>query len=95
MAISKITRAQLSSISEPGRYEYPFGWLTVTDDDLVVLRRYPKAVFSLITLADGQEHRLGTFEMNEDLMDRVRAVQLFLPDGRALNGDESPQESIT
>lgn len=96
MTVSKINWVQLASIGEPGRYEYPFGWLTVTQDDLDVLRRFPKAVFSLTSSPDGQEHHLGTFEMNEDLMHRVRAVQSFLPDEHTFNSEATlarpPQE---
>lgn len=58
-------------MTEPGRYMFRFGWLTVTAEDLAVWEKLPNAAFSLVrttawTDAAG-EFRLGTFELGEDL----------------------------
>jgi hypothetical protein len=55
-------------VTEPGRYIFRFGWLTVTAEDLAVWEQFPNAAFALVTTtaaADvvGEEFRLGTFEL--------------------------------
>jgi len=54
-------------VTEPGRYIFRFGWLTVTAEDLAVWEQFPNAAFTLVTTAAatdvvGEEFRLGTFE---------------------------------
>jgi len=55
-------------VTEPGRYIFRFGWLTVTAEDLVVWEQFPNAALTLVTMAAatdvvGEEFRLGTFEL--------------------------------
>jgi hypothetical protein len=55
-------------VTEPGRYIFRFGWLTVTAEDLAVWEQCPNAAFTLVTTAAatdvvGEEFRLGTFEL--------------------------------
>jgi hypothetical protein len=75
--VHKITWAQAGHVTDPGRYMFRFGWLTVTADDLVVWQAYPNAAFTLISAiprapAEGEEHvageefRLGIFEVPID-----------------------------
>ncbi|MCK1595558.1 hypothetical protein [Bradyrhizobium sp. 164] len=57
-------------MTEPGRYRYFFGYLTVTADDIEVWTRYPNATFTLIArMADeqsvGEEYRLGAFDIGD------------------------------
>ena len=47
MAVNKITWAQVGRVTEPGRYMFKFGWLTITADDLAVWEQYPGAAFAL------------------------------------------------
>jgi len=65
--IPKVTWAQVGRVSEPGRYLFRFGWLTITAEDLWVWGNYPTAVFALIRAGseqpDADEFRLGTFEL--------------------------------
>jgi hypothetical protein len=74
--MNKVTWAQVGRVSDPGRYMFKFGWLTITTDDLAVWQAYPNAAFTLIRTtapapappeADGQpvgeEFRLGVFEL--------------------------------
>jgi hypothetical protein len=76
MPVNKITWRQVGGVSEPGRYMYTFGWLTITADDLAVWEKHPNAAFTLIgcastaeagnsTAAAGEEFRLGSFELRE------------------------------
>ena len=76
LAVNKITWAQVGLVTEPGRYIFKFGWLTITEDDLVVWDQYPNAAFTLVrtttTIAEAgeevaEEYRLGTFELRENL----------------------------
>ena len=69
--VDKVTWQQAGRVTEPGRYMFRFGWLTVTAEDLAVWEKLPNAAFSLVrttawTDAAG-EFRLGTFELGEDL----------------------------
>ena len=66
--ITKITWQRAGQVTEPGRYMFRFGWLTVTADDLAIWRQYPEAAFTLVELPDiaddGREQfHLGAFEL--------------------------------
>jgi hypothetical protein len=71
MPVNKITWPQVGRVTEPGRYMYTFGWLTITADDLAVWEKYPNAAFTLVGLTPtaeaGDEYRLGTFDLRESL----------------------------
>jgi hypothetical protein len=72
--VNKITWALAGRVTDPGRYMFKFGHLTITANDLAVWRAYPNAAFTLIRTAAsplagtdeepaGEEFRLGTFEL--------------------------------
>jgi hypothetical protein len=72
--VNKITWAQVGRVTDPGRYMFKFGWLTITANDLAIWQAYPNAAFTLITAVTsplretveefaGDEFRLGTFEL--------------------------------
>jgi hypothetical protein len=75
LAVNKITWAQTGRVTEPGRYMFKFGWLTITADDLAVWKQYPSAAFTLYRTGTatqagdeteeeaGDEYCLGTFEL--------------------------------
>jgi hypothetical protein len=76
LIVNKITWPRIGRVTDPGRYMYRFGWLTVTIADLAIWKAHPNAVFTLVKssgpppgevedeLAD--EFRLGTFELRSD-----------------------------
>jgi hypothetical protein len=67
--ISKVTWQRAGRITEPGRYMFRFGWLTVTTDDLAVWQQYPQAAFTLVRMTadmDADEFHLGAFELPVD-----------------------------
>jgi hypothetical protein len=70
LVANKVTWQQIGGVTEPGRYMFRFGWLTVTAEDLDVWKLYPNAAFTLVTTAaatdTGEEFRLGTFELREN-----------------------------
>jgi hypothetical protein len=73
LTAKKITWATVGRATDPGRYMFRFGWLTITADDLAIWQAYPHAAFTLIrTLtspgeeAVGEEFRLGTFDLRID-----------------------------
>src|SRR4051812_25014773 len=70
MDINKLTWAQVGRITEPGRYMFKFGWLTITVEDLWVWENYPAAAFTMLKTLGGplesEEFRLGTFELRTD-----------------------------
>ena len=66
--INKVNWNQVGRVTEPGRYQYTFGWLTVGTEDLAIWEQYPNAVFTLVNLLAakdqaGDEYRLGIFEL--------------------------------
>jgi hypothetical protein len=76
LPVNKITWAQVGRVTDPGRYMFKFGWLTITADDLAIWQAYPNAAFTLLqiltptTEAEAEttdEYRLGTFELWEHL----------------------------
>ena len=71
MAVNKITWQKAGRVTEPGRYMFTFGWLTIAAEDLAVWEQFPNAVFTLVhtgSPADSvEEFRLGAFELRPDL----------------------------
>ena len=69
MAVNKITWQQVGGVTEPGRYMFRFGWLTITAEDLAVWEQFPKAAFTLVSRVhteSTEEFRLGSFELQDD-----------------------------
>jgi hypothetical protein len=63
--VNKLAWAQVGRVTEPGRYMYTFGWLTITTEDLAVWRTYPTARFTLLSKGfseSAEEYRLGSFD---------------------------------
>ena len=71
MGVNKVNWQQLGHVSEPGRYMFRFGWLTVTSEDLAIWEQFPDAMFALVKTAaatavgDAEEFHLGAFELRE------------------------------
>jgi hypothetical protein len=72
--VNKITWQRAGAVTEPGRYMFTFGWLTVTEEDLAIWKQFPDATFTLVELPTHQvegdtepvvaeEFHLGTFEL--------------------------------
>ena len=49
--VNKITWQRAGGVTEPGRYMFTFGWLTVTPEDLAVWNQFPDAAFTLVEIA--------------------------------------------
>jgi len=68
--VNKITWQRAGRVTEPGRYMFTFGWLTVTAEDLAIWKQFPNAAFTLvqttIQMDAGEEFRLGAFELLEN-----------------------------
>ncbi|MBR0705687.1 MULTISPECIES: hypothetical protein [Bradyrhizobium] len=69
MPVNKITWDRVGRVTEPGRYMYTFGWLTITADDLDIWKQYPNAAFTLLAhhaeagAFIGEEFHLGAFDI--------------------------------
>jgi hypothetical protein len=73
--VNKITWQRAGGVTEPGRYMFTFGWLTVTSDDLKIWNQFPDATFTLVELptnherteqsdeVHAEEFHLGTFDL--------------------------------
>jgi hypothetical protein len=81
LAVDKVTWQQVGRVTEPGRYLFKFGWLTIVADDLAVWKQFPTAAFTLVRKppsprksdsgqsdADdaSEELHLGAFELHEN-----------------------------
>jgi hypothetical protein len=75
-AVNKTTWAQVGRVTDPGRYMFKFGWMTIAPEDLAIWQAYPNAAFTLVrtltptTETEAEtidEYRLGTFELWEHL----------------------------
>ena len=65
--VNKVTWQRAGRVTEPGRYMFRFGWLTVSADDLAIWQKYPEAAFTLVNLPaepdTPEEFHLGAFEL--------------------------------
>jgi hypothetical protein len=48
LPVNKVTWQQVGHVTEPGRYMFRFGWLTVAPDDLAIWEQFPNASFTLV-----------------------------------------------
>jgi hypothetical protein len=71
LAVNKINWQKAGRVTEPGRYMFTFGWLTVAAEDLAVWEQFPDAAFTLVHTASPtdavEEFRLGAFELGQNL----------------------------
>jgi hypothetical protein len=71
VVVNKITWQQVGLVTEPGRYMFRFGWLTVTPEDIAVWNQFPDAIFTLVKTPSSmaeeetEEYHLGVFELQE------------------------------
>lgn len=77
LPVNKVTWQQVGHVTEPGRYMFRFGWLTVAADDLAIWTQFPDASFTLVqtsapplavetdeAIAETDEFHLGAFELH-------------------------------
>lgn len=65
MEVGKVTWQKVGRVTEPGRYMFTFGWVTITAEDLAIWNQFPNASFALVRMpaADGEdEFQLGAFD---------------------------------
>src|SRR6185312_5352428 len=55
--VNKVTWQKAGRVTEPGRYMFRYGWVTVTAEDLEVWQKFPEAAFTLISLSRRGIHR--------------------------------------
>ncbi len=76
MGVNKVTWQQVGHVTEPGRYMFRFGWLTITAEDLAVWEQFPDALFALVKTAavtatdETEEFHLGAFELRDNSLQR-------------------------
>jgi len=72
VTVGKITWDRVGRVTEPGRYMYTFGWLTITAGDLDIWKQYPQAAFTLLSqysdpdAVAADEFHLGAFDIAPD-----------------------------
>jgi hypothetical protein len=69
VSVNRVSWQQVGHVTEPGRYMFRFGWLTIAADDLAVWKKFPNASFALVKTAgaaapdDSEEFHLGAFDL--------------------------------
>jgi hypothetical protein len=69
MPVNKVSWQQVGHVTEPGRYMFRFGWLTIAPEDLAIWTQFPEASFTLVQTsapplaAETDEFHLGAFEL--------------------------------
>jgi hypothetical protein len=84
--VDKITWQKAGRVTQPGRYMFTFGWLTVTAEDLRVWEQFPEAAFTLVRLP--QRSSQGNPQPSSDSADggivadefHLGAFEIPLPD---------------
>lgn len=67
--VHKVTWQQVGRVSEPGRYLFTFGWLTIAEEDLAIWQQHPDAAFTLVVRSPTdavEEYHLGAFALHGD-----------------------------
>ena len=77
LSINKVTWQQVGHVTEPGRYMFRFGWLTIAPGDLAIWMQHPDAAFTLVQSSapplvvddetqnvETDEFHLGAFELH-------------------------------
>ena len=84
LPVNKVTWQQVGHVTEPGRYMFRFGWLTVAPDDLAIWEQFPNASFTLVQTSapplaaepdepiETDEFHLGAFELHANANDEFR-----------------------
>jgi len=65
----KVTWQKVGRVTEPGRYMFTVGWVTIAAADLAIWQQFPDASFALVRLPsdDGtDEYHLGAFDPGGD-----------------------------
>jgi hypothetical protein len=57
--VNKITWQKAGHVTEPGRYMFTFGWLTVTSEDLAIWKQFPEATFTLVEMPHVKDKAQG------------------------------------
>jgi hypothetical protein len=69
VAVNKVSWSQVGRVTEPGRYMFKFGWVTITAAELAIWRQFPQAAFTLYRPSGAEtedDFRLGAFDLPED-----------------------------
>ncbi len=75
MKVPRVSWAAVGRVQTPGRYMFKFGWVTVSEDDLLVWRNYPEATFALYeSHTEGGEFRLGSFDPEPEHVEKRRGT---------------------
>jgi hypothetical protein len=78
LSVNKVTWQQVGHVTEPGRYMFRFGWVTIAAGDLAIWTQYPDAAFTLVQTSgpdpaadadetpsvETDEFHLGAFELH-------------------------------
>jgi hypothetical protein len=69
ITVARINWQNVGKVSEPGRYMFKFGWVTVTAEDLAIWSQYPEATFALYESPGPErlndEYRLGSVQLTQ------------------------------
>ena len=64
--VNKVTWARVGRVTEPGRYLFRFGYVTITSKDLDIWKKFPNAEFAIVaqrSVSEADEYVLGSFDV--------------------------------
>jgi hypothetical protein len=75
----KVTWQKVGRVTEPGRYMFTFGFVTITAEDLAIWQQFPDASFALV--------KLPSQDIEQDIEDEYH-LGAFDPGGGRSSGEE-------
>ena len=101
LPVNKVTWQRVGHVTEPGRYMFRFGWLTIAPDDLAIWTQFPDASFTLVQtpapplaaeegeaiVVETDEFHLGAFELA--VHSELDSQDIQLPDTSAAEAQSS------
>jgi hypothetical protein len=90
--VNKISWQKAGGVTEPGRYMFTFGWLTVTAEDIAVWQQYPQAIFTLVKLPAATNVEAEASEVAEEF--HLGAFELPASPASLSHNVPSPQQSM-
>jgi len=96
LPVNKVTWQQVGHVTEPGRYMFRFGWLTIAPDDLAVWKQFPDAAFTLVqALAPPLVTEAESAEMPSVEMDEFHLGAFELPvNSEPVPSDVKPTDDV-
>jgi hypothetical protein len=93
LPVNKVTWQQVGHVTEPGRYMFRFGWLTIAPDDLAIWTQFPDASFTLVQTS-APTFTTEASETTPDITEEFHLGAFQVPVGGAPHGGLRTREEL-